>query len=375
MKKAFKIIAIVLVALLFIGTFVFLYKKSQPKDTEYELLTAKTEIIRRTTVVTGTIEPRNEVAIKPQITGIIAELYKEAGQTVKKGEIIAKVKVIPEMGQVNSAESRVRLSQMNAKQAQADFDRASKLYADHLISTEEYEKARLALRQSREEVNSAADALQIAKEGVSTSMADLSTTLIRSTIDGLILDIPVKVGNSVVMSNSFNDGTTIATVANMGDLLFNGTIDETEVARLVKGMPMNISIGALPDKKFNAILEFIAPKVSLGTNNANQFEIKGALMVAGGVTIRAGYSANAEIVLELLNNVLAVPESAVEFEGDKAFVYVLTSKKGVMPQTFDRRSIKTGLSDGVNIAVSSGLKKGDTVRGNLKQAADVKPAQ
>lgn len=375
MKKVFKIIAIVLVALLIIGTFVFLYKKSQPKETEYELLTAKTETIRRTTVVTGTIEPRNEVAIKPQITGIIAELYKEAGQTVKKGEIIAKVKVIPEMGQVNSAESRVRLSQMNAKQAQADFDRASKLYADHLISTEEFEKARLALRQSREEVNSAADALQIAKEGVSASMADLSTTLIRSTIDGLILDIPVKVGNSVVMSNSFNDGTTIATVANMGDLLFNGTIDETEVARLVKGMPMNISIGALPDKKFNAILEFIAPKVSLGTNNANQFEIKGALTVGSGVTIRAGYSANAEIVLESLNNVLAVPESAVEFEGDKAFVYVLTSKKGVMPQTFDRRPIKTGLSDGVNIAVSSGLKKGDTVRGNLKQAADVKPAQ
>lgn len=375
MKKVFKIIAIVLVALLIIGTFVFLYKKSQPKETEYELLTAKTETIRRTTVVTGTIEPRNEVAIKPQITGIIAELYKEAGQTVKKGEIIAKVKVIPEMGQVNSAESRVRLSQMNAKQAQADFDRAGKLYADHLISTEEFEKARLALRQSREEVNSAADALQIAKEGVSASMADLSTTLIRSTIDGLILDIPVKVGNSVVMSNSFNDGTTIATVANMGDLLFNGTIDETEVARLVKGMPMNISIGALPDKKFNAILEFIAPKVSLGTNNANQFEIKGALTVGSGVTIRAGYSANAEIVLESLNNVLAVPESAVEFEGDKAFVYVLTSKKGVMPQTFDRRPIKTGLSDGVNIAVSSGLKKGDTVRGNLKQAADVKPAQ
>ena len=149
MKKAFRIIAFVLVALLFIGTFVFLYKKSQPKETEYELLTAKTETIRRTTVVTGTIEPRNEVAIKPQITGIIAELYKEAGQMVKKGEVIAKVKVIPEMSQVNAAESRVRLSQMNVKQAQADFDRANKLYADHLISTEEFEKARLALRQNR----------------------------------------------------------------------------------------------------------------------------------------------------------------------------------------------------------------------------------
>ena len=294
---------------------------------------------------------------------------------VKKGEVIAKVKVIPEMSQVNAAESRVRLSQMNVKQAQADFDRANKLYANHLISTEEFEKARLALRQNREEVNSAADALQIAKEGVSTSMADLSTTLIRSTIDGLILDIPVKVGNSVVMSNSFNDGTTIATVANMSDLLFKGTIDETEVARLVKGMSMDISIGALPERKFNAVLEFIAPKVSQGTNNANQFEIKGALSVGSGVTIRAGYSANAEIVLEELKNVLSVPESAVEFEGEKAFVYVLTSKKDAKPQTFERRRIQTGLSDGVNIAVTSGLKPGDNVRGNVKTSEEVKPAQ
>ncbi|MCF0236612.1 MAG: efflux transporter periplasmic adaptor subunit, partial [Bacteroidaceae bacterium] len=197
MKKALKIAALVVVALIFIGTFVFLYQKSQPKVTVYDLLETHIDTIRRTSVVTGTIEPRNEVAIKPQITGIIAEIYKEAGQSVAKGEVIAKVKVIPDMSSLNAAESRVRLAKLNNQQAQADYNRAEKLYADRLISTEEMEKARLALHQQREELKSATDALQIAKEGVSASMADLSTTLIRSTIDGLILDIPVKVGNSV----------------------------------------------------------------------------------------------------------------------------------------------------------------------------------
>lgn len=368
MKKAFKIIGIVLVALLFLGTFVFLYQKSQPEETVYDILKVDNNDISRSTVLTGTIEPRTEVAIKPQISGIIAELYKEAGQTVKQGEVIAKVKVIPEMSQLNSAESRVRLANINLKQAEADFERSRKLYADRLISTEEYEKTQLALRQTQEEVSSAADALQIAREGVSASTAAYSTTLIRSTIDGLILEIPVKVGNSVIMSNSFNDGTTIASVANMDDLIFKGNIDETEVGRLVKGMTMNVSMGAIPEKEFKATLNFIAPK-----SNANQFEVKGTLHVERGLTIRAGYSANAEIILEERKGVLSVPESAVEFEGKKAFVYVMTSKADVKPQAFERRAITTGLSDGVNIEVKSGLKKGDMVRGNQHQTEEAKP--
>lgn len=364
MKKAFKIIGIVIVAIIFLGTFVFLYQKSQPEAISFDVLNVENKDISRSTVLTGTIEPRNEVAVKPQINGIIAELYKEAGQIVKQGEVIAKVKVIPEMSSLNSAESRVRLSNLNLKQAQADFERVKKLYADRLISTEEYEKTQLALRQQQEEVANATDALQIAKEGVSASTAAYSTTLIRSTIDGLILEIPVKVGNTVTMSNTFNDGTTIATVANMDDLIFKGNIDETEVGRLNKGMPMNISVGAIPEKDFKATLTFIAPKSS-----GNQFEVKGTLQAERGVTIRAGYSANAEIILEEAKGVLAVPESAVEFEGKKAFVHVLTSKADVMPQTFERRAITTGLSDGVNIEVKSGLKKGEQVRGNQRQAA------
>lgn len=362
MKKAFKIFGIVLVAILFLGTFVFLYQKSQPKEVVYELLTVDHHDISRSTVLTGTIEPRNEVAVKPQINGIIAELYKEAGQTVKQGEVIAKVKVIPEMSQLNSAESRVRLAHLNFKQSQTDFERAQKLYADKLISTEEFEKVQLSLRQHQEEVANATDALQITREGVSASTSAFSTTLIRSTIDGIILEVPIKVGNTVTMSNTFNDGTTIATVANMDDLIFKGFIDETEVGRLRGGMPMKISVGAIPEKEFKASLTFIAPKA-----NANKFEVKGTLQTASGQTIRAGYSANAEIILEECKATLAIPESAVVFEGKNAFVYVLTSKADEMPQTFERRAIQTGLSDGVNIEVKSGLKKGEKVRGNQRQ--------
>lgn len=223
MKKYIKIGILVLIALIFIGTFVFLYQKSQPKDTKYDIQKVETTNLVQTTVATGKIEPRDEVQIKPQISGIIAEVYKEAGEKVKKGEVIAKVKVIPELGQLNSAESRVRLAEMNGRQAETDLTRMEKLYNDKLVSNEEYEKTLLAARQAREEIQAAKDNLEIVKEGITKNSASFSSTLIRSTIDGLILDVPVKVGNSVIMSNTFNDGTTIATVADMSDLISAAT--------------------------------------------------------------------------------------------------------------------------------------------------------
>ena len=197
-------------------------------------------------------------------------------------------------------------------------------------------------------------------------MASESTTLVRSTIDGIILNIPVKVGNSVIMSNTFNEGTTIATVANMKDLLFKGTIDETEVALLTNGMSMDISVGALPDATLSAKLEFIAPKVSAGTQS-NQFEIKGAIAPNSGHQLRAGYSANATIVLEARKHVLTVPESAIVHENNKTVVYVVTSKPGAVPQTFERREVTVGLSDGVNIEILKGLTTKDRVRGNQQE--------
>lgn len=364
MKKFLKITLLIVLTAGIIGTFVFLWMKSRPKVVVYETVNAEITDLQKTTVATGKVEPRDEILIKPQISGIIDEVYKEAGQNIRKGEVIAKVKVIPELGQVNSAESRVRLAEINEKQAQTDFDRVEKLFKDKLISREDFEKSEVALKQARVEVQTAKDALEIIKEGITKNSASLSSTLIRSTIDGLILDVPVKAGNSVIMSNTFNDGTTIATVANMNDLIFRGNIDETEVGRIHEGMPIKLTIGALQNLTFDAILEYISPK-GVETNGANQFEIKAAITVPDTVQIRSGYSANAEIVLQRASKVLAVPESTIEFSGDSTFVYIMTDS--VPQQKFERTQVTTGMSDGIKIEIKKGVTAQTKLRGAEKK--------
>ncbi len=360
MKKYSKLIIAAIIALIFIGTFVFLWQKSQPKEVVYNEFTPKLDSIQKTTIITGKIEPRNEVNVKPQISGIISELYKEPGDRVNAGDVIAKVKVIPDMGQLSSAEMRVRLSEINLKQAQVDFQREENLYNQKLVSADEFDKSKQALDQAKHEKVAAEDALQVVRDGVSKSNASASSTLIRSTISGIILDIPVKVGNSVILSNTFNDGTTIATVANMNDLIFRGNIDETEVGQLVYGMNMKITIGALQDLSFDAALEYISPK-AVESNGANQFEIKAAVKLTEGGKIRAGYSANAEIVLARADKVLSIPESAIEFSGDSTFVYIIKGEG--KNKTYDRTYVETGLSDGVNIEIKKGVTAKDKVRG------------
>jgi len=360
MKKYSKLIIAAIIALIFIGTFVFLWQKSQPKEVVYNEFTPKLEDIQKTTIITGKIEPRNEVNIKPQISGIITDLYKEPGDFVNAGDVIAKVKVIPDMGQLSSAEARVRLSEINLKQAQVNYDREENLYNMKLVSADEFDKIKQALHQAKEEKMAAIDALQVVRDGVSKSNASASSTLIRSTISGRILDIPVKVGNMVILSNNFNDGTTIASVANMNDLIFRGNIDETEVGQLVNDMPMKITIGALQDLKFDANLEYISPK-AVENNGANQFEIKAAVKLAEGSQIRSGYSANAEIVLSSVSKVLSVPESAIEFSGDSTFVYIIKGEG--KNKTYERTQVTTGLSDGVNIEIKKGVTQKDKVRG------------
>ena len=364
MKKFLKITLLVVLTAGIIGTFVFLWMKSRPKVVVYETVNAEITDLQKTTVATGKVEPRDEILIKPQISGIIDEVYKEAGQSIRKGEVIAKVKVIPELGQVNSAESRVRLAEINEKQAQTDFDRVEKLFKDKLISREDFEKSEVALKQASVEVQTAKDALEIIKEGITKNSASLSSTLIRSTIDGLILDVPVKAGNSVIMSNTFNDGTTIATVANMNDLIFKGKIDETEVGRIHEGMPVKLTIGALQNLTFDAKLEYISPK-GVEENGANQFEIKAAVSVPDSVQIRSGYSANAEIVLQRAQQTLAVPESVIEFSGDSTFVYVMTDS--VPEQKFQRKPVTAGMSDGIKIEIKSGVTAKDKIRGAEKK--------
>lgn len=358
--KYSKLIIAAIIGIIFIGTFVFLYQKSQPEPIVYNEFTPKMGDVSKTTLITGKIEPRNEVNVKPQISGIITDIYKEAGDYIQAGEVIAKVKVIPDMGQLSSAESRVRLAEINAQQAKTDYDRDKALFDKHLVTAEAFDKTRQSLKQAQEEVNAANDALEVVRDGVSKSNASASSTLIRSTISGVILDIPVKVGNTVILSNTFNDGTTIATLANMKDLIFRGNIDETEVGQLNIGVPMKITIGALQDVKLNASLEYISPK-AVENNGANQFEIKAAIDVKGAKNLRSGYSANAEIVLESVKNVLTIPESAIEFSGDSTFVYI--AKGQGEQKTYERHPVTIGISDGVNIEIKKGLTTKDIVRG------------
>lgn len=364
MKKIMKWVALTLVAMIFLGTFVFLYQKSQPQEELYEVNDVTVQDIQKTTIVNGKIEPRDEVLIKPQISGIITELYKEAGQVVHKDEVIAKVKVIPDMSSLSNAENRVQLAEISMRQAQTDFDRVKALFAEKVISQEDYEKAELAYRNAKAELSQAKDALHIVRDGASLSNAQMSTTLIRSTIDGLILDIPVKVGNSVILSNSFNDGTTIASVADMSRLIFRGNIDETEVGRISEGMPINITVGAVQDVRFDAVLDYISPK-GVESNGANQFEIKASLSANHNSRLRSGYGANAEIVLEKVVKAVSIPEASLEFSDGKTYVYILTSSGP--KQTFEKREVVTGISDGVNIEIKKGLKVGDKVRGILIQ--------
>ena len=357
MKRFRKYLIFILIGLVFIGTFAYLFKRSKPKEIRYEELTPAVEDIVKSTVVTGKIQPRDEVNVKPQISGIIAELYKEAGQSVKEGEIIAKIKVIPDMSSLSSAQSRVRLAEVNLKQAQTNHDREKALFDKQLVSADQYDQVRQALQQAKEELSAAKESLGIIRDGVSSSNKSGSSTLIRSSVSGLILDIPVKVGNTVINSNSFNDGTTIATVADMDDLIFDGNIDETEVGRLSSGMPVKITIGALQDVSFDAVLEYISPK-AVENGGVNQFEIKASVKIPDEVTIRSGYSANAEIVLQEVKQVLSVPESAIQFDGDDTYVYLVTANG------YERRDVVTGLSDGVNIEIKEGLSAGEKVRGN-----------
>ena len=357
MKKFGRILTILLVAAVFIGTFAYLFQRSRPKEIQYEELAPEMGTISKSTVVTGKIQPRDEVNVKAQISGIVAELYKEAGQTVEKNEVIAKLKVIPEMSQLSSAQSRVRLSEVNLKQAQTNYDREKKLFDQQLVSAEAFEQVAQALKQAKEEYNASVEALEIIRDGVSSSNKSGSSTLVRSSVSGLILDVPVKVGNTVINSNTFNDGTTIATVADMDDLIFDGNIDETEVGRLSAGMPVKITIGALQDVSFDAVLEYISPK-AIENNGVNQFEIKASVKIPDEITIRSGYSANAEIVLQEIKQVLSVPESALQFEGDSTYVFLVTENG------YERRDVVTGLSDGVNIEIKEGLSAGEKVRGN-----------
>ena len=359
-KKIMRTILLSLLGLMVLGTFYFLWKKAQPVEIVYEVVSPEKGTIETKTVATGNVEPRFEILIKPQISGIISELLKEAGQSVTTGEIIAVVKVIPEMIQLNSAESRVNVSEISFKQVESTHKRDEQLFKQGIMTAEEYDVSKANFLRSKEEFDNAKSALEIVRDGIAKNSKVASTTQIRSTITGMILDVPIKVGNSVIQSNNFNDGTTIAAVANMNDMIFKGYVDETEIGRISEGMPIKLTIGALEGLTFDAILEYVSPKGE-EKSGAIQFEIKAAVTIPDSVFIRAGYSANAEIVLKKAEDVMTILESTVTFNGDSAFVQLL--KQETPNQVFERHHIKTGLSDGMKIEVKEGLSDDDKIRG------------
>ncbi len=363
MKKFFKILMWLVIAAIVFGTFAFLYKNSRPKVVVYDLVSPSVTDIERRTVLTGKIEPRDEIEIKPQINGIISELCVEAGDFVHKDDVIAKIQVIPEENQLSSAQNRVNVAQLAMDQAKWEYDRSKKLYDKKFVSREEYEKSYTAYKQAQQELEAAKDALSIVRDGVSSLNAQSSNTLVRSTIDGQILEIPVKVGSSVIQANTMNDGTTVAKVADMSNLIFKGKVDETEVGLLRQGMSTDITIGALPDVNYNAFIEYIAPK-STDENGSNTFEVKAAIALSDSTQLRAGYSANAAVTLQSESQVMTVPESCVEWVGDSTFVYMLTTEN---PQTFERKPVITGISNGVNIAIKEGLSGDEKLRGRKQE--------
>ena len=360
MKKILKYLLFTGLAVLFIWTMYFLYEKSASKPEEYTVEKLRKNNVVKKTVANGKIVPRKEILIKPVVSGIIAELYVEAGDEVKKDQPLAKIKIVPDMLSLSNAENRVRNAEIGVQYAQLTFDRNKPLSDKGVISASEMQGYDVALKNAKQELGAAQEALQVVRDGISRSSA--GNTIVRSTITGMVLDVPVKEGNSVIERNNFNEGTTIASVADMADLIFQGKVDESEVGKVKLGMPVVLTVGAIENAKWDAELEYIAPK-GVEENGAVQFEIRAAVKLKEGQRLRSGYSANADIVLEKRDSVLTVPESIVEFnkQGDSAFVQV---KDG---EGWKRTWIKTGLSDGINLEVLSGVDASTELKGAKKE--------
>jgi HlyD family secretion protein len=356
MKKVLGIVLGVIFVLLVIGTGVFLYKKSTKKPVVYATSTPVRADIVQKTVATGSVVPREEVEIKPLVSGIVDALYVTEGQIIEEGAQIAKVRVIPDMSRLSDAESRLNKARISLADAVREHGRQKNLFDQGTVARADLDRAEIALQQAREEVEGAKNAFDIVKSGTSERVAKAATTLIRATASGTVLDVPVEVGDSVIQANNFNEGTTVASIADMTDMIFEGKVDESEVGKIRTGMELLLTIGALPDAAIKASLEHIAPK-GVEENGAIQFEIKAAVVNDPTLQLRANYSANADIVLDKREQVLAIDEALLQFEDEKPFVEVETA-----PQTFERRDVVTGLSDGIQIEIVSGLTETDKIK-------------
>lgn len=356
MKRFFRILLFLVIGGVFGYTLFYLWQKSQKDPVIYPLGTAFYSDITNKSVATGSIIPREEVDIKPQVSGIVQQVYIDAGAKVKVNQEIARIQVIPDMVALNNAQNRVKMAELNLKNAEMDFNRNKSLFDKKVISAQEFQRFDLAFGNAKQELDAAKDNLQIVKEGATKRAGSTSLTIVKATIPGMVLDVPVKVGNQVIESNTFNEGTTIATIADMTDMIFEGKIDESEVGKIKEGMEIRLTVGAIENRTYPAKLEYISPK-GVEENGAIQFVIKARVILDSADFIRAGYSANADIVLAQRDSVLAIKESLVQFEEGKPFVEISLGN-----QKFERREVELGLSDGINVEVLSGVSATDSIK-------------
>jgi HlyD family secretion protein len=349
--------ALGLLVVLFIGwAFFYLYQKSHAKPVVFQTETGEVTNVIKKTVATGSIVPRREVEVKPKVSGVLAELYVDPGKIVKLGDELGKISIIPDAGQINQAESALRTAQIALDNAKRELDRNEALFKQGVVADAELQRFRTDFALRQQDLSTASSNLQLAREGATRAQGKSSTLIVTATAPGMVIDVPVKVGVSVIQANNFNAGTTVATIADMNDMIFDGRVDEAEVAKVQEGMKLAIKVGAIEDDKLEGKLEYIAPEGKL-TDGAIQFEIKAAVKLKDNVRIRANYSANADIVLDERLNVFAIREALVQYDNGKPFVEVET-----LPQTFIKKDVKLGLSDGIKVEIVSGATQADKIK-------------
>ena len=371
MKKVLRFFLIAVGVIVLIATFKFLWDNSRPEILTYEIITTKFRTINNITTIPGNIEPRTQTEVKSEIQGTIVRILKKEGDYVNTGEAVATIIPNPEVAHVNQAQSILNLANINLDREKSNFARQKKQFEDGDISRQSFEQYEALYKSAIEEKENAEDNLEIVTTGFSKRSNQIDNTKIRAKSSGTILEIPVKEGNKVIHTNPFNLGTTIAIIANMNDLIFKGTIDESEIAKVRRGMPINISIGAMPNQKIEAFLEEISPQGKKESGSV-LFEITARLNTSKNMTslMRAHYSANAELIIDQAKNVITIPESCVEFGKDgSTYVYVLKSgTEDAKKQIFTKTKIEVGLYDGNNIEIRAGLEFNDKIRGKLRDA-------
>lgn len=358
MKKSVTIIILATIVIAFAGSMYYLYQKNSEDPVVYETeLPSKQSIVKKA-VATGSILPLEEVLIKPNISGVIEEVYVEGGDYVKTGDLIAKIKVVPNLTALNDARDAIDQAKITLQDSKRNYDRQLGIFNKGVISKADLETAEVAYDQAKQTYNAAVKRFDIIKTGTASGYGNQANTLIRSTVSGMVLDVPVEKGNQVIESNTFNEGTTIASIADVEKMIFEGKVDESEVGKIKENLPLEITVGAIEDQVFDAVLDYIAPK-GVEENGAIQFEIKGTLKKQDTTFIRAGLSANASIILARADSVLALKEALVQFDDDTKAPYVEIE---VGDQQFERKDVELGISDGIFVEVKSGITDNDKIK-------------